>query len=88
MQTPVLPTLAALLSAEDERLEYEIRLAAVRAQAAVVRAVIDDVESLTLARQSAPLHELVEEIARLTRTVLACCAQDSRGQQRHHGAYP
>lgn len=88
MQPHVLPTLAVLLSGADDRLDGELRLAAVRTQAAVVRTLVDDVERLTLAHQGAPLRELLEEIARLARTVLACGALDSPGGPRRQRTAP
>ncbi len=71
MTTQVLPTLDALRSNDDSRLESELRLAAIRTQTAVVRALMDDVERFSGVPLRAPLDQLVDEMARLGCSALA-----------------
>jgi hypothetical protein len=61
-----IPSLAALELRDDGRLGAELRLGRLRAQAAVVRALGDQVEHVSRARDADALGaQLVEEIARL-----------------------
>jgi len=61
-----IPSLAALESNDDLRLAAELRLARVRSQVAVVRAIADQVEYLSRAGEAAALgDQLIEEMARL-----------------------
>jgi hypothetical protein len=69
MTHPVLPSVAALLSSDDSLLEQELRLAAVRRQAAVVRALMDQVERLGSGPECAPLAQMVDGMERRTRSV-------------------
>jgi hypothetical protein len=60
--------LSALDSADDGQLTAEVRLGRLRAQAALVRALADEVEYLSLRRDVGGLGEqLVEEAERLGR---------------------
>lgn len=62
----VLPTLATLDSNDDEPLERELRLAALRKQAAVVRSLTDHIERFARPADATGLREqLAEELARL-----------------------
>jgi hypothetical protein len=82
------PSLAALESRDDDRLWAELRLGRLRAQAAVVRALSDQVEHVARARDADALGaQLVEEIARLVCELLeagplttAPCLEDHNGR--------
>jgi hypothetical protein len=71
MTPPVLPSVAALLSADDSLLEQELRMVAVRRQTAIVRALVDQVERFGSGPECAPLAQMVDEMDRLTRSVHA-----------------
>jgi hypothetical protein len=59
---PHIPSLATLESDDERRLAEELRLARLRSQAAVVRAIADQVERLSREELGA---QLIEEMARL-----------------------
>jgi hypothetical protein len=73
----VLPTIDALCSSDDRRLEFELRLIAVQGQAAVVRALLDAVGRFP----GVPLPQLAEEMSRLGRSVLAAAAFIGRASE-------
>jgi hypothetical protein len=61
-----LPAFATLASNDDSQLAAELQLVRLRAQAAVVRALTDEVEQLTRAEEAVGVGDrLVEELARL-----------------------
>jgi hypothetical protein len=65
MPRPI-PSLAALGSDDDARLEAELRLGRLRSQAAVIRALADHVEHLSRAGDAEGIgDQLIEEMARL-----------------------
>jgi hypothetical protein len=65
MQGPI-PSLAALGSGDDSWLEAELRLARLRSQVAVVRALADHVEHLSRVEGADGVgDQLIEEMARL-----------------------
>jgi hypothetical protein len=66
-----LPSLAALESSEDGPLLTELQLIRLRSQAAVVRALADQVEQLSRAADAEGLSlQLIEEMVRLGRGLL------------------
>ena len=66
-----LPSLAALESSEDGPLLTELHLIRLRSQAAVVRALADQVEQLSRAADAEGLSlQLIEEMVRLGRGLL------------------
>jgi hypothetical protein len=80
------PSNVALVSDDQGRLAAEVRLAGVRSQLAVVRALLDQIDHLTQAERADCLGEqLVEEVARLgsllheatKRAVVSPCPRDS-----------
>jgi hypothetical protein len=77
MTPPVLPSVDALLSSDDSLLDHELRLAAVRRQTAVVRALLDQVERFGSASGRAPVAQMIDEMDRLTRSVEAGKAESA-----------
>ena len=70
-----IPSLAALESNDDGRLAAELRLVGLRSQAAVVRALADDVERLSREVEAGDLAlQLAEETARLGARLLDAAA--------------
>jgi hypothetical protein len=73
-----LPSLSALESLDDDRLAAELRLARVRSQAAVVRALADHAEHLGLTADIEAVGEqLIEETARLRCRILELAGSPS-----------
>lgn len=61
-----LPSLAALESHDDDQLVAELRLARLRSQVAVVRAMVDQVEHVSRAKDAEGVRDqLIEEMTRL-----------------------
>jgi hypothetical protein len=61
-----LPSLAALVGADDDLLAAELRFNRLRSQVAVIRALADHVEHLARLRDSDGLtDQLIEELSRL-----------------------
>jgi hypothetical protein len=83
-----LPSLAALESNDDGPLAAELRLARLRSQAAVVRALADHVEHLSRAADADVLGaQLVEEVARLGCRLLEAAASlpgSSRARRKRY----
>lgn len=71
MTPPVLPSMAALLASDDSLLDRELRIAAARRQAAIVRALLDQVDRFGSAPDYAPVSQMIDEVDRLTRSVHA-----------------
>ena len=70
-----MPSLAALESADDDRLGVELQLARLRSQVAVVRTIADEVEHLMRPRDADGVRaQLVEEMARLGCRLLEAAA--------------
>jgi hypothetical protein len=66
MSTSTLPSIAALQSDSDGQLTAELRLAELRKELAVVRALADQIDQLARPGDTEGLHgQLVEEMARL-----------------------
>jgi hypothetical protein len=75
-----LPSVRALVAADDQMLQEELRCLAVRRQAAVLRALSDELERVRPGRPTLDLRgQLVEELTRLARDVLETITTLSRG---------
>ena len=74
-----IPSLAALESNDDGPLVAELRLARLRSQAAVVRALADHVEHLSRAGEADGIgDQLIEEMARLGCRILEAAGSLAR----------
>ena len=74
MSSRVLPTVDALRSLDEGWLDCELRLASVREQAALVRALMDQVERFADVPCQAPVAQLAEEMSRLGQSALAAAS--------------
>ena len=75
MNPRLLPSLATLESSDDGQLTAELRLARLRAQAALVRTLTDHIEHLVRPREADGLSwQIIEEMARLGCRLLEAAA--------------
>jgi urease accessory protein UreF len=88
--TSHIPSLAALESNTDGRLAAELRLVDLRSQAAIVRALADDVERFSREAEADGLaRQLIEEMARLgARLLEAAAAFEDAPHVEDSGVFP
>jgi hypothetical protein len=81
----LVPSLAALESDDNGRLEVEFRLARLRSQVAIVRALADYVECLAHSGDADGLSQVIEEMTRLGCRLLEAAGAQAESQPPEQG---